>query len=162
MPDSLTLSPAVKDRLGKSMLRDYLSYIRKSPNKTPNQLIDVIYFGRKRWFDAMEEDDLDFFNKIFEDASLAVDIDVHWDVSIKKQLQASKAFNNFLFQMKRYYPTQKQDAKVVTRVLNETFGKEFGISSNSSNIIKSFSRDPQLKMVGRRMVEELSKLGYKF
>ena len=162
MPESLTLSPSVKERLGKSMLRDYVGYIRKSPNKTPNQLVDVIYFGRKRWFDAMGQDDLDYFNKMFEDASLAMDIDVHWNVTVKKQLQASKVFNNFLLQMKKYYPTQKQDPVVVTRVLNEVYGKEFGTGSKSVNITKSFSRDPQLKMIGKRMVKELSKLGYKF
>lgn len=156
------INPVLKMRLGKSMLKDYITYVSRSPNKTPNQLVDVVYFGYKRWFDSMSQDDLDDFTGLFEKASLSMDIDVHWDVTVKKQQQASNVFNSFLKRMKPYGQEGKQDAALVTKTLNEEFGKEYKIGTKSINIIKAFSGDPQLKMVAKRMVRELAKLGYKF
>jgi len=150
------------------MLGNYSRYIKRSPHKTPNQLIDVIYLGYKDWFDSFGQSDLDYFNGLFEKASLSVDLDVHWDVSIKKQLQASNVFNNFLSRMKSHQlknalpAVAKKDAVLVTHTLNEVFGKEYKIGTKSINILKAFSSDTQLKMVAKRLVRELAKLGYTF
>jgi hypothetical protein len=162
MPHSIHISASKRMQLGNEMIRNYHSYIKKRPNKTPSELVDVIYLGYRSWFDNLGQKDLDYFNELFEKASLGMDIDVHWEVTVKRQLQASNVFNSFLKGMKPHLPDGKKDTKLVTQTLNEEFGREFKIGTKSINIIKAFSSNPQLKMVARRMVEELAKLGYKF
>ncbi len=156
------LSMAERERYGDALVTAYIKSVKKLPDRTPQQLIDIIYAGRKNWFDHLSQEDLDWFGTMFEKVSLAIDVDVHWDVSVKNQMMASSAFNEFLKEMKRHPIEAKRNTTLVTELLNKAFGRKFRIRSKTADIIKAFDKKPQLREVGRRLVKELSKMGYHF
>jgi len=160
MSNTLVLSPAERVAYSKTLIKDYRDYIHKSTKRTPSQIIDVIYLGRKDWFDVLSTDDTTYFNKLFERISLSMDIDPHWDVSIENQLNASDVFNGFLRRMGKTSTDMRRDTSFVTKILGEELGKAFKIKSDAYSILKAVSSDPQLRAVGKRLTKELLKMGY--
>jgi len=162
MANNIVLNTSEREIYGKALTKAFVAYIRKRPNKTPMELIDILYTTRKNWFDHLSPDDLDHFNKLFEKISRDMDIDLHWGVSVKYQLMASNSFNNFIDAMKRFPPDSKRNKSLVATELNLAFGREFGTGSRTTNIMQAFEKKPQLKEIGKRLVKELGRMGYAF
>ena len=160
MPRALILSPPERVSHSRALIKDYRDYMSKTPKRTPSQITDVIYLGRKDWFDALSTEDLAYFNKLFEKISLQMDIDPHWNVSIESQLKASDVFNGFLKRVRGLSPDSKKDRARMTRILSEEFGRIFKLKVDTYSLLKAFSGKPQLKAVGERITRELSKMGY--
>lgn len=157
MAGVLVLNPLERLVYSKSLTKDYLNYIKKLPTKTPKQLMDVIYLGRKAWFDVLSTDDLKFFNEMFDRLNSELDIDLQWEVSVGNQQRASNVFNGFIKKMR-----SRKSSLSATEALSEEFNRVFKTGTDHQNFISNISKNVQLRGVAKRVLKELLRLGYQF
>jgi hypothetical protein len=122
----------------------------------------MLYLERKAWFKSLYPNELDYFNEALKKTNNDLDIDPLWEVSVSNQKKAAEVFNRFLQQMKGISLGSRRDIEMTNATLSEEFDRVFKIRAGGESITKAISTKPQLKQVGKKLLKELTKLGYKF